>query len=78
MALTLSEAFKNAVDESPISKIELSWSFKMTQARLDELYHGAEYDNSEELQMLRFVFKHRQKNGGLGSPPLGTTSPEIL
>lgn len=59
--MTLNEAFAHAIKNDTISDLEMSWSLKITQERLEELLNGSEYNPQEELAMYRFVFKMRNK-----------------
>lgn len=78
--MTLSEAFKQAVDESPITHTELSWSMHISLERLGEILNGANYVPNEELEMLRFIFKAKHKKDieimNLMTPPQGVPEPE--
>lgn len=80
--MTLNEAFKEAVEGSSISNLELSWSMHISIARLEEILNGAPYVPGEELEILRFVLKHKHKieielskNGAALTSPLGTLTP---
>jgi len=68
--MTLNEAFNNAVKESPISLMELSWSMNITLERLEDLIRGVDYTTEEELHMLRFIFKICKKGGSSGVPSI--------
>lgn len=57
----MNEAFAQALRENTISHLEMNWNMKITTERLDELLHGASYNQSEELDMLRFIFKSSNK-----------------
>lgn len=59
--MTLNEAFAQALSQSNITKLEMSWSMRVTQERLDEILNGAEYNQQEELIMYRFIFKINNK-----------------
>lgn len=66
----ISQAFKEAVEESDMTKMEISWSMKGEPMRLQAILEGAGVTDTEELFMLRFIFKHRKKsylsqNGGV-------------
>jgi hypothetical protein len=59
--MTLTEEFKSALEQSNITKLEMSWTLGVTMDRMNELLSGAPYHPHEELTMLRFVFKERMK-----------------
>ena len=65
--MTLNEAFAQSLRHDTISHLEMSWSLKITEERLQELLNGAEYNHTEELLMYRFVFKMRNKRPVLNS-----------
>jgi len=59
--MTLNQAFAHALKNDTISHLEMSWSMKITEERLQELLNGAEYNQAEELAMYRFIFKANSK-----------------
>ena len=71
----MNEAFAHALKNDTVSKLEMSWSMKTTPERLDELLNGAEYNETEELFMYRFIFKVRNKRLVLNVGPV-VPSPE--
>lgn len=77
--MTLNEAFAHALKNDTITNLEMSWSLKITEERLKELLNGAEYNQTEELAMYRFVFKMRNKRpvlNGSSIEPQRVPNPE--
>jgi hypothetical protein len=58
--MTLTEEFKEALENSHMTNLEMSWQLGVTMDRLNEILGGSNYQPHEELVMLRFVFKMRR------------------